>query len=293
MTDTIIRSSRGKGIVAVAGNLLCPGAGHFIAGQYYRALFWFLLSICVNSLIFVLMLYPTLHVSLIILVPAGVVVTLLCYIDAFFSGRRSSSHIIRSAAIRYITGLLLIAASVWINPALRFARYYRNHFVEAYSVLTPTMLPTIAPGDHILCSKRMNWGRWDLVVAETPVERIPFARRVIGLPGETIEIINNRVTINGQTVEPPAGVGPYVSTAYIGNKNPSLAGKPGAGCEGNPIHLSDDEYFVIGDNSRQCLDARHWEIPVPGHQLGAIPKDYIKGRITTIYWPVNRWGVFK
>jgi len=293
MTDTIIISSRGKGFVAIAGNLLYPGIGHILAGKYYRALFWILISICVSFLIFAIPLYPSLHAVLVVLIPSGVLVTLASYIDAFLCGRRSSSHLIHSPTLRFVAGFLLIAIYILINPALRFAYYYRDHYVEAYSVPTQSMLPTIAPGDRVLCNKRMDWGRWNLVVAESPVERIPFARRIVGLPGETVEIINNRITINGKSVDPPAGVGPFVSSSYIGNKNPTLAGKPGAGCEGNPIHLADDEYYVLGDNSRQCLDARHWEIPVPGRQLGAIPKDHIKGRITTIYWPVSRWRVFK
>jgi hypothetical protein len=68
-----------------------------------------------------------------------------------------------------------------------------------------------------------------------------------------------------------------------------VRGEAGNGCEGNPIALGPDEYFLLGDNSAGAMDARCWELPVGSHPVGALPAESIIGVAKGIYWPPGRW----
>jgi type IV secretory pathway protease TraF len=72
-----------------------------------------------------------------------------------------------------------------------------------------------------------------------------------------------------------------------------MRGRPGAGCEGNPITLTDDEVFVLGDNSSLSLDGRYWTNAAEGHQLGALPGSSVTGKATAIYYPFSRWRILR
>jgi signal peptidase I len=119
-------------------------------------------------------------------------------------------------------------------------------------------------GDRILNAKFLAPQRWDVAVFKLPSDpNINYVKRVVGLPGETIysDSSGSLKAING-TKDNPAALGP-------------------------------DEYFMLGDNTERALDARHWKTGAPGRQPYAVPKSYIEGVVTTIYWPVDRWRSFK
>jgi signal peptidase I len=156
------------------------------------------------------------------------------------------------------------------------------------------MTPCLRAGDYALMNKREPWGRWSIVVIrhpETP-ESI-MAQRVVGLPGEIVEIMGNSITVDGKTLDMPPGLGAHENRVYLGRLVPELRGRPGAGCTGNPIRLGPDEYYLLGDNAAVALDSRLWERAIDGRQLGAVPANRILGRVTAIYWPPSRWRIFK
>ena len=108
--------------------------------------------------------------------------------------------------------------------------------------------------------------RGDIVVLVDP--RRPdtdLIKRVIGLPGETIEIINGTIFIDGKLLEEP-----YIEQAwhYTGPK----------------ISIPEGEYFVMGDNRDNSLDSR-------SAQVGPVPKDLIIGKALLSYWPSSQFGL--
>lgn len=72
-----------------------------------------------------------------------------------------------------------------------------------------------------------------------------------------------------------------------------MRGKRGAGCEGNPITLTDDDVYILGDNTQLALDGRYWTDAAPGHQLGALPTLSVTGKVTAIYYPFSRWRLLR
>jgi hypothetical protein len=90
----------------------------------------------------------------------------------------------------------------------------------------------------------------------------------------------------------PPEVGPYIPTdRYEQLLADALPFSAATGCWGNPITLGSDEYYVLGDNSPISGDSRYFP-SVGVHQPGAIPRDYITGRVVARIWPPSRWRIF-
>lgn len=144
--------------------------------------------------------------------------------------------------------------------------------VRNFRILGDSMLPTLETGQFVLVERVSYWfsapRRGDVVIFEYP--RAPqedFIKRIIGLPGETVEIEGGSVYINGNLL-----VEPY------------LAGQPTLTYRPIRLTLGPDEYFVMGDNRAASSDSRSW---------GPLPRRNIIGRAWLCYWPPSRWGVIR
>jgi len=173
--------------------------------------------------------------------------------------------------------------------AVILALFVRTFVVQAFKIPTGSMENNLLIGDHLLVNK-MVYGptasglerfvlperevrRGDVVVFKYPEDpERDFIKRVIGLPGETLEVRDKRVYVNGRMLEepyvhylePPAGPGQYNEvTSY------DLRERYG------PVTVPDDKYFVMGDNRDNSQDSRYW---------GFLPREYVKGRALMIYW---------
>ena len=114
--------------------------------------------------------------------------------------------------------------------------------------------------------------RGDIVVFKYPDEpERDFIKRVIGLPGETLELRNKKVYVNGQPLDEPLRALPRAgadSRAGSDVVRRARAVRPGARCPTG-------QYFVMGDNRDNSQDSRYW---------GFLPRGYIKGKALMIYW---------
>ncbi len=127
--------------------------------------------------------------------------------------------------------------------------------------------------------------RWDVIVYRSPDNpAIPYAKRLVGLPGEEIAIRDGEIVIHGEVARKPPEI---AALAYVAD--PRDESKTDWG----PVRLGDDEYLVLGDFSLQSADARVWQHGVAGHPPYALPKDYITGVVTHIHWPPSRWCIFR
>ena len=103
--------------------------------------------------------------------------------------------------------------------------------------------------------------RGEIIVFEYPLDpRKDFVKRVVGLPGEVVEVRNGDVIVNGNILEEP----------YITEKGNSNA---------DPLRLKDGEYYVLGDNRDRSNDSRNW---------GAVPEANLQGKVWMVYWPAPR-----
>jgi signal peptidase I len=171
--------------------------------------------------------------------------------------------------------------------AVILALFVRTWVVQAFKIPTGSMENNLLIGDHLLVNKFVfgptplaigravlpvrEPRRGDIVVFKYPDEPDrDFIKRVIGLPGETVELRNKRVYINGQPIDEP-----YVhflsppSSDYQEVTSFDVRERYG------PVTVPPHQYFVMGDNRDNSQDSRYW---------GFLPRGYIKGRAALIYW---------
>jgi len=132
------------------------------------------------------------------------------------------------------------------------------------------MEPTLFPGDRIIVNKIgykfREPERGDVIVFHYPLDpERDFVKRVIAFEGETIEIRNNYVYIDGQRLEEP-----YIPDVVIGDFE--------------PVRVPKGHYFVMGDNRNNSEDSREW---------GPLDKDLLIGKAIFIYWPFSRFGAIE
>ena len=149
-------------------------------------------------------------------------------------------------------------------------------FVGQRTVVSGTsMIPTLQDGDNLITDKISyrfrDPERYDIIVLRVESQHENFIKRVIGLPGETVQIVGGRVYIKGELLE---------SDVY-GNELMISAGRAS-----QPITLGENEYFVLGDNRNGSADSRLEEV-------GNVDKSRIIGRAFVRIWPLSQFGLLK
>lgn len=140
--------------------------------------------------------------------------------------------------------------------------------IQNFRIEGTSMEPNLHDGQYLIINKFVYYlhppERGDVVVFHYP--RNPsrdFIKRVIGLPGETVEIREEHVFVDGEKLEEWYAL--YTGEYSWGAR-----------------HLGEDEYFVLGDNRNSSSDSHNW---------GPLPRDAIIGKAWVSYWPPKYWGL--
>lgn len=159
----------------------------------------------------------------------------------------------------------------------------RYFAVQPFIVDGASMMPNFIDKEYILAEKISYMTgtpkRGDVIVFKYPGNpNISYIKRIIGLPGETVKIENNVVTITND--KNPDGI--PMSELYLGSETLTLAEGTTAGAFNAKV--ADNEYFVMGDNRQHSSDSREW---------GLLPKSNIIGRAWMTIMPANKFGLQK
>ena len=159
----------------------------------------------------------------------------------------------------------------------------RYFAVQPFIVDGQSMMPTYVDKEYILAEKVSYLTgvpkRGDVIVFRPPINpSVSYIKRVIGLPGETVKIENNTVTIIND--KNPNGIA--LSELYLGSDALTLA--EGTTTGAYTVKVADNEYFVMGDNRQHSSDSREW---------GLLPKANIIGRAWMTILPANKFGIQK
>jgi signal peptidase I len=182
-----------------------------------------------------------------------------------------------------------------ILVAIVLALFIRTFVVQAFKIPSGSMKETLQIGDHILVNKfiygiKLPFAqttiipisepkRGDIVVFRYPVDPDKdFIKRVVGIAGDTVEIRNKKVVINGEEAQHDFAV---FSDAHV------MPGKLTARDNFDPVTVPEGHLFVMGDNRDNSHDSRFW---------GFVPLKEVKGKAFIIYWSWDksefgvRWG---
>lgn len=158
-----------------------------------------------------------------------------------------------------------------IGLSIILALGIRTFVAEARYIPSGSMLPTLEINDRLIIDKlgyKFTEPKRGDVVVFSPTDALKqqykdaFIKRIIGLPGETVEVKNGQVIINGETI----------SENYIAEEPQYNWG---------PQTVPENSYLVLGDNRNNSFDSHSW---------GFVPRDNIIGRAIVRFWPLNRLG---
>ena len=162
-----------------------------------------------------------------------------------------------------------LTREIVITVLIALVIFLAVHFtLQSFKVKGDSMLPSLQSGQYLLINKVVysfsSQHRGEVVVFHPPVNSEDvYIKRIIGLPGETIEITRGKVYINGEPLDEP-----YIEEEAVYDYPPYLI-PPG-------------HYFVLGDNRNGSSDSRRW---------GPVPEENIIGKAWLCYWPPGDWEI--
>lgn len=168
-----------------------------------------------------------------------------------------------------------IETIIW---AFILAMIIRTFIVQAFWIPSGSMIPTLEIGDRVLVAKFWNWftepSRGSIYVFRYPVEHDrDFVKRVIAIPGDTVNITNGIVYINGEPLDEP----------YIKHHD-RFTMHPNQNFPEVPFTVPEGKYLMLGDNRPNSQDSRFW---------GYVSSEELRGPVFFRYWPLSRIGVPK
>lgn len=209
---------------------------------------------------------------------------------------RSEGHAGRKSVVREYAEAIIVAM------LLAFA--IRVFVVQAFKIPSGSMIPTLLIGDHILVSKlsygfqwptdcKLQWNfppvncyaskavvafgkpqRGDIIVFRFPEdEEKDFIKRIVGAPGDTVQLRNKVVLVNGEPLDDKA----FTQRIDPGIIDSTINPRDNFG----PVTVPEGSYFVMGDNRDQSLDSRFW---------GYVREEKIRGKAFRIYWSWSGQG---
>jgi len=212
--------------------------------------------------------------------------------DAYRSARkpRPAEELAAGKRSRLLQLALILAVGIG------FSRFVRSDLIQAYKIPSGAMEPTLLIGDHIIVNKldygfrlpdsifgltpfasQLPYGKYlfpiesvhrgDVVVFVFPEDRSKdFVKRVVAIPGDTVEVKAGMLYLNGRRVPDPHAHFEKSLGERLSSSRADFMG---------PLKLAPNQYFVLGDNRDHSYDSRFW---------GPITRDAIEGHVRSIYW---------
>ena len=144
-----------------------------------------------------------------------------------------------------------------------------------FTVSGASMYPTLHNGDRMVLSKVGDIHRFDVVILKAPDENVEYIKRVIGMPGDTVEMKSGVLYINGKKVDQP-----FINTEALAKQTVFIDNFTLESLTGES-KVPEGKYFVLGDNRGVSKDSR---------MIGFIDRSAIEGKAVFTIWPFGRIG---
>jgi len=255
-------------IIALIFSLLAPGLGQVYNGQFYKAITLILfLRIC--SLIFFVTGLISTFGGLVIATILELSIIICIIVDAIIVSTNSKIYKKKSYNKWYYYIFIFIVFSLISYVSLN----HGNKYFKSYKIVSSSMEESLLIGDRIASNERYfnnrKIQRFNLIIFKDSRISNPDIKRVIGLPGDKIEIINKKVYLNDKFIEQTFVK--YIDESIISRDNGRIFWDDkflGSRDNFGPITVSENHYFALGDNRDVSADSRY---------LGLIKKENIIG----------------
>ena len=176
---------------------------------------------------------------------------------------------------------LVKEAKEWAHSivvALLLTLVIRTFVVQAFKIPSGSMRPTLLEGDKLFVNKfiyRFHLPeRGDILVFKYPDDpKKDFIKRLVATGGETVEIRDGKIYVDGKPLDDPKGFGKF----YYYNHDPF-------GGPNEKVKVPENSFYVLGDNSANSTDSRFW---------GFVPRKNLVGKAMFRWWPPKRMGPVK
>lgn len=272
-------------LVALLLSVFLFGLGHLYAGKPKRGWTIMATTIICPLIVIVYGYHPTtkFYPVFFLIYPLMLAFFIFVMVDAYNAAvhwnrqNNLARRINMSQKIGLIMGTLLVFFVFNVMQLLSYpiASYVHTHVAQAFKIPASGMEPTLLPDDKIFVDpsiyKKSDPKRGDILAFKHPEKpNTIYVQRLAGLPGETLEIKDGRLIINGAT----QNEGPLSKIHYENSPSDYAA-------SGQKITIPLDSYFVLGDNPPKSPDSRNW---------GFLPKQNVIGKVYKIFWPFSRSG---
>ena len=258
-----------RGWLAGVLALLMPGLGHLYLGLPVLAIAFWVGAVAASNLLWVVAIHVDLGwpgMLLAVMFAIGFYAWQL--VDAVKRGRRMERRLF---VVPWYMFVVVIGLWVWGNGVVVpvFGHY------ETFRTTASAMEQTLAVGDYIAVDRdayrKDEVQRGDVLVFLFPLDHeYKYIKRCVGLPGDTILIVDKVLHVNGEALEEPSTVC-FIDSAIRPRREDGLNSRDNFG----PYVVPAGQYFVLGDNRDNSSDSRFW---------GCVPKEVIQGKVRSIYW---------
>jgi signal peptidase I len=283
--STLVRPR--KPLLALMMSLVLPGFGQLYNGEPNRAI-WLFLAYCGLTAVgaaFAALYVPSGLMMAALLVGLCLTVGIWIYsmVDAWKTAKRQPDFVPRAWQTSGLYVLVVIVCVFIVQPL--FGSYVRDHEVESFRDPSSSMEPTLMRGDYIFADKRYNCPnckqavqRGDIAIFTYPNDRtVYYVKRIVGLPGERVQIRGHDVLIDGRSLLISASQTSDWQQVVEGD-GPRQWRVIWAKSEGSATDIDTrvpaGHVFVLGDNRNVSVDSR---------SIGTVPLQDVVGRVRQVW----------
>ena len=253
-----------KPILAFLLSFVTPGLGQIYNGQFRKGVSY-LVGFYLVYIIFSFLLFNFYGMIFYLMIMIGFFLFVL--IDAVWGAIKLKAITLNPFNKWYIYLIIFLLSNVAVLPLLRWT--VKNNIARAYKIPSSGMAPALLVGDRLIADvrsyKSQRPQRGDIIIFEFPKDPSKdFIKRVIGMEGEKVEVIDNKIYINDKLLDDAWG--------YFTKDYPALDTY-------GPVVVPKDSLFVLGDNRNNSQDSRFF---------GFVNIEKVKGKALYLYWAKNK-----
>jgi signal peptidase I len=252
--------------------IVTPGLGNLYSGRPLRGLILHVAVQCIVVILALILLWLPWPVNFLISAAAAIVVTIFVVFDGVRCARAAQRDPSLARYDRWYVYILVVVviAGVVAPEHLLVGSPTRKYVMQTFPIPTSSMEPTVLLGDDVVVDKSAyafsEPKRGDIVFYRaTQRPEMILMKRIVGLPGETIEIRNKEVFVDGKKIDEP----------YVQFLRPSADDGTFNGDSVGPTVIPPDAYFLLGDNRDNSNDSRF---------MGPVQRQQFLGKAKTIYF---------